>query len=237
LGATALQNVTTDVQNVGIGSAALGLLNASAGNNVAVGYHSLLTIHTGSNNVGIGAFAGNDYGGAETNNILIGYNVLGTLGESNTIRIGNTSNTSCYIQGIEGVTVANTNLVTINTATGQLGSTTINPSGFPWTDVTTATQALAVNHGYVTDHTNVTYTLPATAALGDTIKIVGKLGIMTIAQNAGQQIVVSSASSTVGVTGSVVGTNVGDCIELVCITAGASTIWRAANFVGNLTVN
>ncbi len=109
--------------------------------------------------------------------------------------------------------------------------------GFSWTDVTGTTQALAINHGYVTDNgSNVTYTLPATAALGDEIKIVGKLGLTIVAQNANQQILMSSASSTVGVTGSITGTNVGDCVDLICITSGASTVWRSANFVGNWTV-
>jgi hypothetical protein len=118
------------------------------------------------------------------------------------------------------------------------GFVSIISSGFTWTDATNSSYTLAAENGYVTDRGGgVTYTLPASGTLGDTIKIVGKLGIMTIAQNANQQIVVGSASSTVGVTGSVVATNVGDSIELICITAGASTIWRAANFVGNLTVN
>lgn len=126
--------------------------------------------------------------------------------------------------------------ITITNAANSITIAATNPSGFPWTDVTGATQTLAVNNGYITDHTNVTYTLPASAALGDTIKIVGKLGITTIAQNANQQIDMSSASSTVGVGGSVAGTNVGDCIELICITSGASTVWRAASWVGNWTV-
>jgi hypothetical protein len=126
--------------------------------------------------------------------------------------------------------------ITITNAANSITIATTNPSGFPWTDVTGATQTLAVNNGYVTDHTNVTYTLPASAALGDTMKIVGKLGITTIAQNANQQILMGSASSTVGVGGSVAGTNVGDSIELICITAGASTVWRAASWVGNWTV-
>jgi hypothetical protein len=124
------------------------------------------------------------------------------------------------------------------TITNAANSITISATGgsFAWVDVTTATQALSVQTGYVTDHTNVAYTLPATAILGDQIRIVGKLGSWSVAQNAGQQITVSSASSTVGVSGSVASTNVGDCMWLVCITAGASTIWRAESFVGNLTV-
>lgn len=113
----------------------------------------------------------------------------------------------------------------------------VTGSGFTWTDVTSATQTLAVENGYVTDRgAGVTYTLPASAALGDEIIIVGKLGLTTIAQNANQQILFGSASSTVGVGGSVAGTNVGDCVTLICITAGASTVWRISNAVGNLTI-
>lgn len=129
-----------------------------------------------------------------------------------------------------------TGLLMGNGVNNPVTAVAYNPSGFPWTTVTTATQTLATNHGYVTDHTNVTYTLPATANLGDTILIVGQLGITTIAQNAGQQILMSSGSSTVGVSGSVAGTNVGDCITLICITAGASTVYRSNNFVGSWTI-
>lgn len=111
-------------------------------------------------------------------------------------------------------------------------------AGFAWTDVTSATQALSAQNGYLTDRGGgVTYTLPASAAaIGDTIIIVGKLGLTTISQNAGQQILISSASSTLGVAGSVSGTNVGDCITLVCITSGTSSIWRASSVVGNWTL-
>lgn len=125
------------------------------------------------------------------------------------------------------------------TITNAANSITIAATGgsFAWVDVTGATQNLAVQTGYVTDHANVTYTLPATAALGDQIRIVGKLGITTIAQNANQQILMAAASSTVGVTGSIVGTNAGDCVWLVCVTAGASTVYRAESWVGNWTVN
>jgi hypothetical protein len=125
------------------------------------------------------------------------------------------------------------------TITNGAGSITISATGgsFAWVDVTTATQALAVQTGYITDHSGgVVYTLPATAAIGDQIRILGKQTSWSIAQNATQQIVVSSASSTVGTGGSVASTNLGDCIWLVCITAGTATVWRAESFVGNLTV-
>jgi|SRR6185437_517417 len=129
--------------------------------------------------------------------------------------------------------------ITLTNASGVVGNTTIASTGggFTWTDVTGATQTIAIQNGYVTDHsTTVVYTLPATAALGDVIKIVGKLGLATITPNAGQQILIGSTSGLVGATGTATSNNLGDCIELVCITAGASTVWRADSVVGTWTL-
>ncbi len=113
----------------------------------------------------------------------------------------------------------------------------VSGGGFTWVDATSATQSLAVQTGYVTDHSaTVVYTLPATAVLGDTIKIVGKLGLATITPNANQQILIGLSSGAVGVTGTAVSNNVGDCIDLVCITAGASCVFRADNIMGTWTL-
>lgn len=110
-------------------------------------------------------------------------------------------------------------------------------AGFTWTDVTGATQALSVANGYITDRGGgVTYTLPASAALGDEIQIIGKAGIATIAQNANQQISVATSNSTVGVTGTVVASDASDCITLICITSGASTVYRAHPASGNWVI-
>jgi len=114
----------------------------------------------------------------------------------------------------------------------------VSGGGFTWTDVTGSTQTIAVQNGYLTDNAgNVTYTLPSTASIGDTFIIVGKLGLTIITPNANQQLLMSSASGTIGVTGTVVGTNVGDSVTFVCTTSGASTKWRSSSFVGNWTVN
>jgi len=111
-------------------------------------------------------------------------------------------------------------------------------AGLTWTDATGATQALIAENGYVTDRGGgVVYTLPASGTLGDEITIVGKLGLATITPNANQQILIGSASGTVGITGTAVSNNVGDCITLICITAGASTVWRANSVVGTWTLN
>lgn len=109
--------------------------------------------------------------------------------------------------------------------------------GFPSTDVTGATQAMAVNNAYVTNRSGgVTYTLPATATTGDQMMVIGKLGAWTIAQNASQQITFGISSTTVGVSGSIASTNVGDCVILYCITGGSSTVWRVISAVGNITI-
>jgi hypothetical protein len=123
--------------------------------------------------------------------------------------------------------------------TNGSGSITIasTSGGFTWTDVTGSTQTLAAQNGYITDRSGgVTYTLPSSGSLGDTIKIVGKTGLATITPNANQRILIGSASGTVGVTGTAVSNNAGDCIELICTTSGSSTVWRADSIVGTWTL-
>lgn len=120
------------------------------------------------------------------------------------------------------------------------GSITISSTAvsFTWNDATNATYSLNVQNCYITNRGGgVTFTLPATAVLGDTIKIVGKTGLATIAQNANQQIFIGNTNTTLGVGGSLVATNAGDCVSIVCITAGASTAFRVDSVIGNWTVN
>jgi hypothetical protein len=115
---------------------------------------------------------------------------------------------------------------------GALPTFQATGSYFTWNDVTSGTQALSVQNGYVTNFgAGVTYTLPASASVGDEIRIVGNQGIATIAQNAGQQIFNGDSSTTAGVTGSAVATDAGDCIHLVCITA--NTEFRSVSTLGS----
>lgn len=123
--------------------------------------------------------------------------------------------------------------------TGAGSTLTVSSSGgvLSWTDVTSATQTLAINMGYVTNRGGgVAYTLPATATEGDIIRIAGKSGAWTVAQNANQQITIGSTATTVGAGGSLASTDAGDCIEMLCTTSGASTIYRVISSMGNITV-
>lgn len=134
--------------------------------------------------------------------------------------------------------------VTVTGSPVSLGGTvtlTVAAGGTPWVDVTGTTQTIAVNTGYIADNAaQVVFTLPATAALGDTFYITGKGSAGTagwqLKQNASQQVFFGSSSTTAGTGGSLTSTNQLDSIRAVCVTAGASTIWNVINSIGNITV-
>lgn len=237
-GFESLRDITTGTDNAGFGDIALQQVTGSR--NSALGSSALQSIVGGSDNIGIGTFAGLLFSGSESSNIVIGS--FGTNGESNAIHIGTQGSGSaqqnkCFIAGIAGVTTTNTNIVTINTSTGQLGAMSGTGGGLTWVDVTGATQTVAVGTGYLSDRAGaVTFTLPASATLGDVFRIAGVQGSWTLAQNANQQVKIGSSATTVGVGGSLASTNAGDCIECVATNTSASTVWRVMSSMGNITV-
>lgn len=124
IGYAAGDHLTSGGLNCYLGHAA-GLLSTSAGSNVAIGDNALNSITTGVGNVCIGAGAGVNTTSSNSYNIIIGSQVTPT-GASNQIWIGNQGNgayqqNQCFIAGIVGVSTSNSQLVTINSSTGQLG--------------------------------------------------------------------------------------------------------------------
>jgi hypothetical protein len=95
------------------------LTNNTTGNsNTAEGFQALMN-NTGSNNIALGSNAGANLT-TGNNNIDIG--APGVAGESNTIRIGRVGvQTSAYIRGISGATVASGVTVIVDT-NGHLGT-------------------------------------------------------------------------------------------------------------------
>jgi hypothetical protein len=257
-GVNSMQMATTAISNTGWGYQTLSLLidgdfntalgeNAlqhlvSGDNNVAVGLSSLEDITTGSNNVSVGTNAGKNYTGAESSNIILGNN-QGTLGESNVLRIGGgtgagaSQQNKCFVSGINGVTSSNARMVTINSSTDQLGEAAVPMGLAAWSVVTASPQAIAVNNGYISNVAGlITYTLPATSAVGDIFEITNintALGWI-ITQAAGQQIRVGNVTSTLGAGGSVASLALGDSIRCVCVVADVS--WVAISYVGNLDI-
>lgn len=121
IGDNALHQNSTGQHNIATGSLALND-NSTGNDNCAFGFTALENSATGSNNIAIGSAAGFRLT-TGSNNIDIG-NRGGTTNESGAIRIGTQgTQTSTYIAGISGVTVAGGVNVVIDT-TGHLGTIT-----------------------------------------------------------------------------------------------------------------
>lgn len=117
-------------------------------------------------------------------------------------------------------------------------------SGVKWSNVdmsssvvTGASQAVAVNTEYICDRTSaITFTLPATSAVGEFFKIVEghhRSGWI-IAQNANQYIYLADTVTTVGVGGSITSVTAGTNIELRCVVADLA--WIVTDVTGEVTV-
>lgn len=122
--------------------------------------------------------------------------------------------------------------------TNGAGTITISSSGSSgWIDQTSTPVTMIINTGYVADDgaTEITFTLPAAASIGDFVEILGKgTGLYIIAQASGQQIHFGNLATTSGAGGSITSTLTYDNIRLRCITA--NTTWTVVSSVGNFTV-
>lgn len=141
-----------------------------------------------------------------------------------------------------GNTGSNPSAATLTASTGITitngsGTITIAANGAnPWVDETGSSVTMAVNTGYTSDDgaSLVTFTLPATAAIGDWVEINGKgAGGWTIAQASGQSIHFGDVVTTTGAGGSLASSNQWDCVRLRCVTA--NTTFTVVSSIGNLT--
>lgn len=105
-----------------------------------------------------------------------------------------------------------------------------------WNSVSGTTQAMVVNNGYITSNSSATtLTLPASAAVGDRIAIVGAgTGGWILAQNASQKINFGNAVTTTGTGGSIASQNTFDSLEIICTTTNTTFVVRSGQ--GNMTV-
>jgi hypothetical protein len=237
---TAVQGNITSVGTIGSGT--------WQGNTVAVGYGGTGATSIGGNgtlaqsNGSIYTFTTATYPSTTTANQLLyssATNTVGGLASANSATlVTNASGVPAWTSSMTNgqVLIGSTGAApVIGTITGTsgisvaVGAGTITlsgtGSGIGWNEITGASQTMAPDQGYVTNNAGlVTLTLPAVAAFGTVINIVGKgAGGWRIAQGAGQQIQVGSTASTVGAGGYVESTNRYDSIELLCTTA--NTTW------------
>lgn len=142
-----------------------------------------------------------------------------------------------YYDGTRIVTTAVGNAGQILTSNGAgVAPTFQDPGTITYTRDAGAAVALVADNGYI--NTNVgltTFTLPAAAALGTKIAIIGESAAgWTIAQNAGQNVQYGNTSTTVGVGGSLSSFNRYDTVDLVCRVE--NTTWSVVGSVGVLNV-
>ena len=102
--------------------------------------------------------------------------------------------------------------------------------------VTSSPKAMSTNVIYIANLGSlITFTLPAIAAVGDFLSIVGQgAGGWLLNVGSGQQVQVGSSITTV-TTGSVASTNKSDSLYLICIAA--NTLWTTfCGPQGNLSI-
>lgn len=118
-------------------------------------------------------------------------------------------------------TTGTTKKYTVNQLASFIGN-----GGIGWTTVTSATQTMIANHGYILNRASgCTFTLPVIAPLGSVIYLTGiNTGLWTLAQLSGQQILFGSTQTTAGASGSLAATNARDSIYLVCVIGNDVTI-------------
>jgi len=225
----------------------------------AAGEAVWLQLLTGAGSPGVDSFTTDDGApvvdpdGVGNVNILggVGIDVTGT-GPGNTITITNTGAVVASINtittddgapvvipdGVGNIDIVGGTGITV-TGTGPGDTVTITNTGvfFTWQVITAANQNLVKGNGYIANRAaGVTFTLPATAAVGDTFRVVNvNGGGFTVSQNALQNIRIGDQVTTVGVGGSLASTALGDTLEIICYVANTSFI--ASNPPqGNITI-
>lgn len=111
------------------------------------------------------------------------------------------------------------------------------PVSMNWAEVTTTTQAAAINSGYLANNAALlTFTLPVAAPIGSVIEIAGKgAGGWKLSQLAGQRVHFGNISSTAGTGGNLLSTHQRDAIRLINVVTDAE--WQVCASQGNIDVN
>ena len=120
-------------------------------------------------------------------------------------------------------------------ASGNTITITLAGASFTWHVVTSATNPnlMVKENGYITaDNASlVVLTLPAVAAVGDTVRVLGQGSAgWQVLPNAGQSIHLQSTTGSVSLSS----TDRYDTVELICLVA--NTEWVCATVTGNLTI-
>lgn len=243
-GSSALAQVATGGYNIGLGASAGSAITLASSSNICIGNVGAAesnTIRIGTQGNGAGqqdkTYIAGIYGAtvaAATSSVvsvdatgLLGYTAPGTDGQLLISATGAAPLWANLASADGTVTITNgANTIDLAVTTG----------GIVWSREAGAAVAAAVNHGYVNTNAGLTtITLPAAAALGTIIEIMGEgAGGWTVAQNGGQNIQYGNASTTIGAGGSLSSSNQYDTVCLKCRVA--NTTWSVVSSVGVLNV-
>jgi hypothetical protein len=154
--------------------------------------------------------------------------LLGTTGR---VLIGSTG-----AAPIQAALTAGSNITVTNVGGIPRIATTLNWLNIPWTVETTNFNLVAGN-GYITNGaTMLSATLPLSSNIGDQFIITNMNNNgFQITQNAGQSIQYGNLTTTVGVTGFIQTTSIGDTTLVICTIS--NTEFQILTSVGELLVN
>lgn len=140
-------------------------------------------------------------------------NTFSYAGNPNSNLAGQTFDTC--LDTVNGIIYYCTTTGTASTAVWTAYSTT----SAQWINVTSATQTIAVNKGYIANNAaGVTFLLPSSAMVGSEFAIQGsEAGGWSVTQNINQLLHIGNAISSTGIGGSIASTNRYDSIRFVCI--------------------
>lgn len=174
-------------------------------------------------------------GGAPAFGTITGSNGITLTPGANSLAISN-SNIPNSALANSSITINTTGIITGGGVVALGGTLNLNANAvsFPWTEVTGTSQSAAVNNGYIASNGSlVTITMPGTSAVGDIVRVAGKgAGLWKVQLNGGQTLRVGSSVTTSG--GSIQSLDIGDCAELLCITANTS--WVQLSGAGTYTI-
>jgi len=124
--------------------------------------------------------------------------------------------------------------IAITNGAGSISIGTAGGTALSWTSIS-ASRTLTTNSGFVVASGAVSLALPTVSSVGDVIVVLLDSGTSwTITQAIGQIIRLGASQTTLGISGSLSSSALGDSIELVCTQA--NTRWVSYATQGNITI-
>ncbi len=172
-------------------------------------------------------------GGTGQTTALAGFNALSPLTTTGDLLLFTGGNNTRLAIGASG-TVLSSNGTTASWAPAGAAALT-------WVSVAGTSQTIAASRAYIAKNVaQTTFTLPATASVGDTYRVFAFTPAgWTVVPGTATQVIVFGNTITTPTTGSLTSTSIGDVVEITCLdntVPGSEIFGVSIGPVGNLTV-